>query len=198
MAADKQLIIDLTALTPESVGELAKIQEEISTDLEKSGKRKKTTSKKSDSKDANQQVKDFEKFQKEKQTEEKRQSTQDKNFKDFVKKNGPNFKGFMLSSLKTSIPQLSLIIAATTIITSIIKRIDALQKQFVENFDERVNAVLSNREQALVDANQQQIIITNGDGSTNPRNAYNSLNESDANISFSESRYSMENTSGYN
>lgn len=200
MTVDKTLEItyDLASINEKQASELIKANDEVikKAEQQKTKSKKKTSKKQSKGKDADQQVKDFKKFQKDKERRENAQTKQDQNFKNFIKNNSQGFTSLITNTIKSN-PAVGVAIAATAIIISIVKRIDEIQKKFVENVDERINIALSNRDQALVDANLQQIIITNGDGSTNPRNSYNTLNESDANISFTESNYRMENISGF-
>jgi len=176
MAVNKtlEIVYDLSSLNQEQAQKLIKANVDVIKQIQKQKK----------------------KTQKSKQTK-KQDKQQDKRFKDFIKNNSQNLSGFIFSTLKTSLPALSAIIGLTAIITSMLKQLNDIQIKFTEDVDDRINISLSNQEQARVDANLQQIIITNGDGSINPRNAYNSLNESDANVSFIESTYRLENTSGY-
>lgn len=173
MVVDKILEVDLTSLTKDDAKSLVDNFEGLIDDIERQPKRKTKKSK------------------------AELEKNQDKRFKDFIKNNSQNFGGFVISNLKTAIPQLTAILIATTIIQSILKQINEIQSRFTENVDERINIALDNAQQARVDANLQQIIITNSDGSTNPRNSYNSLNESDANVSLLESKYLLENISGF-
>ena len=74
MGVDKtlQVVYDLASLNEEQAGELVKANEQIIKKAEdqKKKKKKKPSQKKSDlPQDANQQVKDFEKFQKKKEQE---------------------------------------------------------------------------------------------------------------------------------
>lgn len=171
MGVDKKLEItyDLSSLNEQQANQLIKANEGVIKSAQK--QKKKGKGKKSDTKQSNE-------------------------FKDFVKKT-QNMKSSLLSTLRTSIPQLGAIIATTGIIITIIKRINELQIKFVENVDERINIGVSNMEQARIDANLQQVIITNGDGSVNPRNIYNSFNESDIIDSSTETSYRLDDTSGY-
>ena len=195
MAVDKtlEIIYDLASLNEQQAGQLIAANEDVikSVDTQKKEGRKK--SKKTKEKKGDTQKKKKDEKKKQKELEKK----QDNKFKDFIKNNSQNLSGFVFSTLKGSLPQLTAILAVTAIITSIVKRISEIQAKFTEDVDKRVNAGISNADQARIDANLQQIIITNGDGSVNPRNVYNSLNESDANISFIESNYRLDDTSGY-
>jgi len=195
MGVDKQLeiVYDLASLNEQQAGELIAANEQVIKSAESQKKKTKKKAKKTEEKKGDTQKKKKDEQKKQKELEKK----QDNKFKDFIKNNSKNLSGFVFSTLRGSIPQLTAILAVTGIITSIIKRINEIQSKFTENVDERINAGISNAEQARIDANLQQVIITNGDGSVNPRNVYNSLNESDANVSVSESNFRLDDTSGY-
>ncbi len=197
MAVDKtlEIVYDLASLNEQQAGQLISANEDVIKQAESQKKKAKKKSKKTgeEEKKGDTQKKKKDEQKKQKELEKK----QDNKFKDFIKNNSQNLSGFVFSTLRGSIPQLTAILAVTGIITSIIKRINEIQTKFVENVDKRVNIGISNAEQARIDANLQQVIITNGDGSVNPRNVYNSLNESDANVSFIESNYRLNDTSGY-
>lgn len=195
MAVEKTLEVtyDLAALNEEQASQLINANETVIKSAESQKKKTKTKDKKTKETKGDTQKKKKDEQKKQKKLEQK----QDQKFKDFIKNNSKNLSGFVFSTLKGSLPQLTAILAATAIFTSIIKRINEIQSKFTENVDERVNAGISNVEQARIDANLQQVIITNGDGSVNPRNVYNSFNESDANVSFIESNYRLDDTSGY-
>jgi len=196
MAVDKtlEIIYDLSSLNEQQASQLISANEDVIKSAETQKKKGKRKAKKTDKVE---KTKDDKKKKSLEEKEKKKIQQENKKSLDSIKSAAQDPTGTLLSTLKKSIPQLSVILATTGIIISIIKRINELQIKFVENVDKRVNIGISNAEQARVDANLQQVIITNGDGSVNPRNVYNSFNESDANISFTESNYRLDNTSGY-
>ena len=186
MGVDKKLEItyDLASLNEEQASKLINANKYVIKNAEKQKKKVNGKAKKTEGKEK--------KKKKDKQVKTKQYSQ----LKDLIKK-AQNTKNSLFSTLKTSIPQLSAIIATTGIIIGLLKQINELQIKFVENVDKRINIGVSNVEQARIDANLQQVIITNGDGSINPRNVYNSFNESDAIKSSTESNNRLDNTSGY-
>ena len=198
MAVDKKLevVYDLTSINEDQASQLIKANEDVIKKA-KSQKKKKPTTQSQLEKETKKGNKEKEKKLKAEEREKKRKEKEGKDFKNFIKSNSQNLSGFVMSTLKTSLPQLGAILGLTAIITTILKRINEIQSKFTENVDERINIALSDREQARVDANLQQIILTNGDGSNNPRNQYNSLNESDANITLTETNFRLDNISGY-
>ena len=195
MAVDKtlEIVYDLASLNEQQAQQLIAANEQVIKKAESQKKKGKKKSKKTEEKKGDTQKEKKDEQKKQKELEKK----QDDKFKGFIKNNSQNLSGFVFSTLKNSLPQLTAILGLTAIITSIIKRINAIQSKFTEDVDKRVNAGISNSEQARIDADLQQVIITNGDGSFNPRNVYNSLNESDRNISVSESNYRLGDTSGH-
>ncbi len=197
MGVSEVLEIDFSALTQKSAKDLITQTDKIIKNIKGVKPSQQKTKGKTKKLIDDQEKKDKKKEQNLLKKQKEREKKQDKQFKDFIKNNSQNLSGFIFSTLRTSIPQLSAIIGLTAIITSILKRINDIQTKFTEDVDDRINISLSNQQQARVNANLQQIIITNGDGSINPRDAYNSLNESDANVAFIESTYRLENTSGY-
>lgn len=198
MGVDKSLVLeyDLGSINEEQAAKLVKANEEVI----KSAEAQKPKGKKPSAKITGDDTTADKKQKKQKQDEKKKIEKLKKEQKEIqsqLKDGVQNPRGFVMSALTKHIPHLSAIIAGTGIIISLRKKIAALQSKFIEDVDKRVNLGISNAEQARIDANLQQIIFQNSDGSMNPRNIYNSFNESDANISSVNSNRINEDVSGF-
>lgn len=209
MTTDKQILIDLTELTPESIGQLTKIQEEIVTDLETSGKRTKGKPK--------QQLTNI--FQRRDEETEKKLKKLTKNLEfDSINKKGKdgilkkifgdkasssniikmglNPKGFIGGLLTKGIPGFGSAVAATAIIISIIKKFDDLEKKFTDQINTKSKADRSNESTARIQAGLDQDITTISPGIYDPRDAYNTFNEFNTNKARIESDYTIRSTQG--
>ena len=208
MPTDKQLLIDLSALTPESVSQLATIQDDIVEELEKSGKRTKPQAKKK----ITQFEKQDEKFEKQmaklqKQLEFETISGKGKKgifskifgsnagFKNIVQM-GLNPQGFMGGLLKKGIPGFGAAVAATAIIVKILKKFDQLEKKFTDQINTKLRVDRNNENTARIQAGLDQEITSVGPGIYDPRDVYNSFNEFNTNRARIETDYAIRNTLG--
>ena len=182
MPTDKTIEIDLTALTPEGLGQLIKIKEDIADELEKSGGRKKNKGKKGGNQTGQNNLKN----------KLLKKGNLGKNLLGM----GTNPTGFISGLLRTGIPGLGAAIAATGIIVSIVKKIDDFEKKFIDNVDGRINLFRKKQQQALIQSGVQQLIITSASGSAEPRDAYNTFNEFNENQARIESDFRIRDTEG--
>ena len=58
-----------------------------------------------------------------------------------------------------------------------IKRVDHLQKEFIDNVEGRIELSRSKQQQAEIQAGLTQLIITSSTGSAEPREAYNTFEQ---------------------
>jgi len=210
MPTDKQILIDLTSLTPESIGQLTKIQEEIITDLEKSDKR--TTKGKSKQQLVNTFQEKDEKISKklEKLTKKMEFDTINTKEKNGILKKifggkvgakniiqmGLNPKGFIGGLLTKGVPGFGAAVAATAIIVSIIKKFDDLEKKFTDQINTKSKVDRSNENTARIQAGLDQDITTVSSGIYDPRDSYNTMNEFNIDRSRIETDYSIRSTQG--
>lgn len=209
MPTDKQILIDLTSLTPESIGQLTKIQEEIVTDLEKSGKRIKGKPKQQLTNIFQQKDEKIDK-KLEKLTKKLEFDNIDKKSKDGMLKKifgdktgakniiqmGLNPKGFIGGLLTKGVPGFGAAVAATAIIVSIIKKFDDLEKKFTDQINTKTRVDKSNENIARIQAGLDQNITTVSPGVYDPRDSYNTFNEFNINRSRIETDYTIRSTQG--
>ena len=209
MATDKQILIDLTSLTPESVGQLTKIQEEIVTDLEKSGKRTKGKSKQ---KLTNIFQERDEKIEKrlEKLTKKLEFDIISKKGKDGILKKifgdkasaknivqmGLNPKGFFGGLLTKGIPGFGAAVAATAIIVSILKKFDDREKKFTDSINRKQRGDRENESIARIQAGLDQEITSVSPGIYDPRDTSNTFNTFNTNRARLETDYAITSTQG--
>ena len=184
MAVDKTLIIDLTALTPDSLKRIDDQVEKIIQSLEDSGGRApagkfQTTSVLPEIDKQSGLKKIFGK----------------QTFSNLLKI-GSNPTGFLTSGVTKLIPFIGVALAATGIILAIITRIDTFEKEFVDRVDDRIDVFRDKETQARVQAGLQQLIITSQAGSAEPRDAYNTFQVFNTNQGKIETDFQIRNTSG--
>jgi len=109
---------------------------------------------------------------------------------------GLNPKGFMGGLLTKGIPGFGAAIASTTIIISIIKKFDDLEKKFTDQINTKSRADKSNENIARIQAGLTQDIITVSPGIYDPRDSYNTFNEFNVNRSRIETDYAIRSTQG--
>ncbi len=208
MPTDKQLLIDLTALTPESTSQLASMQEDFVKELEKSGKRTKPQAKKkltAFEKQDEKTQKRLDKLQKQLEFEsisgKGKKGIASKIFGDKaslknVVQMGLNPQGFMGGLLKKGIPGFGAAVSATAIIVAILKKVDDLQKRFTDQILTKTREDRDNENIARVQAGLAQDITSPAPGIYDPRDVYNSLDESNDAVLRREEDYTIRNTSG--
>jgi len=206
MPTDKQLLIDLSALTPESTAKLASIKDDMIAELEKAGKRTKPQAKK--------RITDFEKedlkFEKkiaklQKQMEFEAISQKGKkgiaskifgsnaSLKNVIQM-GLNPQSFFGGVLSKGIPGFGIAVAATAIVISILKKFDALEKKFTDQINTKLRVDRNNENTARIQAGLDQEITTVSPGIYDPRDAYNTFNEFNTNRARIETDYAIRNT----
>lgn len=209
MATDKQLLIDLTELTPESVGKLASIQEDIISDLEISGRRTKKKPKQQLSNIFQEQDDKIEKRLK-KLNEKLELDTLNKKGKDGLLKKifgdkasasnivqmGLNPQGFLGGILTKGVPGFGIAVAATAIIVSILKRFDNLEKRFTDQINTKLRGDRNNESIARIQAGLEQEITTVSPGIYDPRDSFNTMNVFNTDRLRTETDYAIRSTQG--
>jgi hypothetical protein len=84
----------------------------------------------------------------------------------------------------------------TGVIADFVKKVDDFQKEFVDNVDDRIDLFRSKEQQASIQAGLTQLIITTAAGSAEPRDAYNTFAEFNANQSRIEADFRLRDTAG--
>lgn len=207
MATNKQLLIDLTALTPDSASQLASIQDDMIAELEKSGKRTKPEAKKKITQFEKQDLK-FEKqlakLQKQLEFEsiskKGKEGIGQKLFGKFGFQNllgiASNPQGFLQVGVTRLLPFIGTALLVTGAIAAVLRKIDDFQKAFVDNVDDRINLFRSKQQQVDIQGGITQLIITSASGSVEPRDAYNTFEQFNNNQAQLESNFKLHDTSG--
>lgn len=209
MGTDKQILIDLTQLTPETTNQLVKIQEDIIKDLGKSGKRKTSSKTKQQLSNIFQEPDDktqkrLAKLQKDLELETLGKSKGGITKKIFGDKQvfgnllniGNNHLGFIQGNVTKLIPFIGTALLVTGVIAAFVKRVDDFQKKFIDNVDGRIDVFRSKQDQALIQSGLQQLIITSSSGSAEPRDSYNTFNEINGNQGRIEADFRIRDTTG--
>lgn len=205
MGTDKTVLIDLTQLTPETTGQLVKIQEDIVTDLKKKGKRVKpglvnefqiTDEKAQKSIDKLREKLEFETISsKGKKGIINKLFGDQKSFGNIVNM-GLNPKGFFGGLLTKGIPGFGAAVAAAGIIVKILKKFDDLEKKFTDQVNTKQRVDRENEAVARIQAGLDQEITTISPGVYDPRDSYNTMNEFNINRDRIESDYNVRTNSG--
>lgn len=208
MPTDKQLLLDLTALTPESSAKLASIQDDMIEELEKAGKRTKPQAKKRLT-DFDKQDAKFEKQIAKLQKQMEFEAISQKGKKGIASKifggksslknvvqMGLNPQSFFGGVLSKGIPGFGAAIAATAIIVAILKKFDNLEKKFTDQINTKLRVDRNNESTARIQAGLDQEITSVGPGIYDPRDTYNTFNEFNTNRARIETDYAIRNTLG--
>ncbi len=183
MAVDKILEIDLSQLTPSMLDKIDKQLEKVSNFFnEERG-------------EANQRLSKQLLLSKSQKEEGLRKVFGRQTFSNLLKV-GTNPVGFVTSSVTKLIPFIGTALIVTGVIAAFIAKVDAFQKKFIDNVDDRISLFRTKEQQALVQAGLQQLIITSQSGSTEPRDAYNTFQEFNTNQQRIETDFQIRNTSG--
>lgn len=178
MPTDKQLLIDLTALTPESVSQLATIQDDIVEELEKSGKRTK--------KQIQTQIKK-EKSIKEKQKKQQKSKKQVKKLSNKeiaselpINEIASELSGNLLAQqLKSTLIKFGPLLLVAGVFVEQLLKLDRLNKKFIDIANKRISVFIERQQEALIETFQNQVIYTTKAGVTSARDVYNSFNLAD-------------------
>ena len=208
MPTDKQLLIDLTDLTPESAAKLASIQDDMISELEKTGKRTKPQAKKRITDFEKQDLK-FEKQIAKLQKQMEFESISQKGKKGILTKifgnntslknvvqMGLNPQGFFGGLITKGLPGFGAAVAATAIIVKILKKFDELEKRFTDQINTKLRVDRNNESTARIQAGLAQEITTVSPGIYDPRDTYNTFNEFNTNRARIETDYAIRNTLG--
>ena len=155
MPTDKQLLIDLTALTPESTAQLASIQEDIVKDLEKSGKRTKTQTRRKTTKAQKQKI------------------VKDLPIEELFSGN------FLTNQIKSGVLKFGPLLLVTGVFVEQLLKLNKLNKKFLDIANKRISVFIERQQQALIETFQNQVIYTTKAGVTSSRDVYNSFNLAD-------------------
>ena len=109
---------------------------------------------------------------------------------------GKNPAGFITGSVTKLIPFIGTALLVTGVIAAFVNKVDAFQKAFVDNVDDRIDLFRSKEQQANIQAGLTQLIITTAAGGAEPRDAYNTFTEFNTNQSKIEADFRLRDTAG--
>lgn len=185
MPTDKQLLIDLTALTPESTSKLASIQEDMIAELEKAGKR---TTRKTSKAQLSNIIEEKDKKQERKRAQKER--IEKERTKKISKKKGLDdfplqelFSGgngnFITQQIKSGVLKFGPLLLVTGVFVEQLLKLNKLNKKFLDIANKRISVFIERQQQALIETFQNQVIYTTKAGVTSSRDVYNSFNLAD-------------------
>lgn len=186
MPTDKQLLIDLTALTPESASQLASMQDDLAQELEKAGKRR--TNKKTSKPQLTSIIEEKDKKQERKRAQKERIKKQ-KTKKISKKKLSEDFPlqelfsgglgNLIAQQIKAGVLKFGPLLLVTGVFVEQLLKLNQLNKKFLDIANTRISVFIERQQQALIETFQNQVIYTTKAGVTSARDVYNSYNIAD-------------------